>query len=105
MANLVVSGVCNLKCAYCFAGDYLCAPSDSRAPAFISLDDFEARLDFLDRSGITEIRLIGGEPTLHPRFPELIERARRRAKHILVFSHGLIPERALACLTAFSPAA
>jgi len=103
MANLVVAGACNLKCAYCFAGDHMRALKDSAAAAFIALEAFEARLDFLDRSGIDEIRLIGGEPTLHPHFPELIRRARRRGKHIVVFSHGLLSARALACLEALSP--
>lgn len=100
MANVVVSAVCNLRCAYCFAADHLRAWRAGAAPVFISRAAFEDRLDFLDRSGINEIRLIGGEPTLHPRFPELIERARRRGKHIVVFSHGLIPEAALAALEA-----
>lgn len=104
MANLVVASVCNLKCAYCFAGDHMQALKDSAAPAFISLETFEARLDFLDRSGIDEIRLIGGEPTLHPHFPEMVRRARRRGKHIVIFSHGLLSEKTLACLAALSPA-
>jgi molybdenum cofactor biosynthesis enzyme MoaA len=81
MANLVVADACNLKCAYCFARDHMQASKDNAAPAFISLATFEARLDFLDRSGIGEIRLIGGEPTLHPQFPEMIRRARRGEAH------------------------
>ncbi len=63
---------------------------------FLPVEEFDRRLAFLDRSGIGEVRLIGGEPTLHPRFPELIRRAQGR--RIVVFTNGLIPERALACL-------
>ncbi|MEO8355191.1 MAG: radical SAM protein [Chloroflexota bacterium] len=92
MANLVVTDVCNMKCSFCFAHDYL------RKSSFISLEAFEQRLDFIERSDINEIRLIGGEPSLHPRFPELIALAQQRGKHIVVFSHGLLSERALACL-------
>lgn len=92
VANLVVTDTCNMKCSFCFAHDYL---GKSR---FISLETFEQRLDFICRSDIEEIRLIGGEPTLHPRFPELIAMAQRRGKHIVVFSHGLLSERALSCL-------
>lgn len=94
MANLVVTSVCNLHCSYCFAREYL----ESAPNTFISLPAFEARLDFLDRSGINEVRLMGGEPTLHPQFPQLIERAQRGGRVVVVFSHGLIPERALQCL-------
>jgi hypothetical protein len=96
MANLMLTTVCNLHCPFCFAADQL-----SRTPdpgRFLSVAAFESRLDFLDRSGIGQVRLIGGEPTLHPCFPELVERARARGKHLLVFSHGLIPERSLRCL-------
>jgi hypothetical protein len=89
-----------MRCAYCFAEDHMQTAIGDHAQTFITLDTFEARLDALDRSGIDEIRLIGGEPTLHPQFPALIERARRRGKHLVVFTHGLISERALAVLEA-----
>ncbi len=100
MANIVVSSVCNLKCPFCFAGQFLDAARLEAGSVFISVEAFEERLEFLDRSGINEIRLIGGEPTLHPHFPELIARARQRSQHIVVFSHGLMPERAVASLEA-----
>jgi hypothetical protein len=64
------------------------------------LEDYDARLDFLDRSGIDQARLLGGEPTLHPHFPDLVARARARDKHIVVFTNGLMPEAALASLEA-----
>lgn len=96
MANIEVASICNLSCSFCFAKKHL---EDSRAkPAdssYITLDDFEKRLDFLDKSMIEQVRLIGGEPTLHPKFPELIHMARSRNKQIVIFSHGLIPKRAL----------
>jgi hypothetical protein len=100
VANLLISGVCNLRCPYCFAGHHLAEYRRRADSPFIALDVFEDRLDFLDRSGINEIRLIGGEPTLHPQFPEIIRRAAQRGKHIVVFSHGLMPERAAASLEA-----
>ena len=98
MANLVISNVCNLHCAFCFAEDYLRAAQP--ASAFISPSAFEARLDFLERSGVEAVRLIGGEPTLHPQFADLLERAQRRGKHVLVFTHGLLAEAALRALEA-----
>ncbi len=98
MANIIVAGLCNLHCTYCFASDYLQAVSAHSGTQFISLEAFEARLDFIDRSGITDIRLIGGEPTLHPQFAELVRRAQLRRKHLVVFSHGLLSEQALSIL-------
>ena len=98
MANLVVSNVCDMNCAFCFARDHLGSSHTDSGSRFISLDVFEEHLDFIERSGINEIRLIGGEPTLHPRFSELIRAARKRDRHIVVFTHGLLSESALACL-------
>jgi MoaA/NifB/PqqE/SkfB family radical SAM enzyme len=62
------------------------------------LDEFEEQLAFLDRSEINDVRLLGGEPTLHPEFPKLIELAKEKEKHITVFSNGFIPESALTSL-------
>jgi len=98
MANLTVSEVCNMACPFCFAGYHTPAARASADSAFLSLDDFERRLDFLDRSNINDVRLMGGEPTLHPQFVELVQRTRQRHKKVVVFTNGVMPETALRCL-------
>jgi MoaA/NifB/PqqE/SkfB family radical SAM enzyme len=103
LANLVITEVCNLSCPYCFASDHMAHAKANASRLFISIKDFEEHLDYLDRSGIDQIRLIGGEPTLHPQFPELIQRAMSRNKQIVIFSHGLMPEQALSSLTVIPP--
>ena len=103
MANLVVSSVCNLECAHCFARPSLQPRASRNRQAFVSLEAFERYLDYLDRSRISEARLLGGEPSLHPAFSELIRRARQRNKHIVVFTHGLLSEQALASLESLTP--
>jgi len=100
MANLTISNICNLHCPYCFASTHMADNWEGPGPAFIALETFERHLDFLDRSGIEQVRLIGGEPTLHPEFPVLVQRIRQRGKNVAVFSHGLMPERSLACLAS-----
>lgn len=100
MANLAISTVCNLNCPYCFTQDHL---DDAVAGnGFVDIESFETWLDFLDGSQIDEARLLGGEPTLHPQFAELVALSRARDKHITVFTNGLIPERALVCLEGLS---
>ncbi len=101
MANLAISTVCNQSCAYCFTSDYL--GDLGTGQRFLDVSDFEARLDFLERSGIDQVRLLGGEPTLHPQFPELIARIRARNKKVVVFSNGLMPDKALVCLEELPP--
>jgi radical SAM protein with 4Fe4S-binding SPASM domain len=66
----------------------------------LPLSDLQERLDFLNRSGIDEVRFLGGEPTLHPDFSELVERALAAVSELTVFSNGLMPERSLASLSS-----
>ena len=103
MANLEVVSICNLDCPYCFAQKYMDDSVKQAKDKFISIADYQLHLDFLDRSNIDQVRLIGGEPTLHPDFPLLIRLAEERNKKIAVFSNGLIPPRALQSLLSINP--
>lgn len=110
MTNLVVSAVCNQNCAYCFTVDHLSRDRDGGPGGgphgdrcFLPLDRLQERLDFLARSGMERVRLVGGEPTLHPQFAELIAEVRKTGKAVTIFSNGLMPESALACLEALDP--
>jgi hypothetical protein len=96
MANISLTATCNRACAFCFAEDAMAA--HGRDAKLMSSERFEAALDFIVRSNIHEARLLGGEPTLHPEFEDLIARVRTRGLRLLVFSGGLIPERSLRAL-------
>jgi MoaA/NifB/PqqE/SkfB family radical SAM enzyme len=102
MANLAISAVCNQSCAYCFTVDHLeprgKQPASETRQSFMPKADLRERLDFLTRSGIDEVRFLGGEPTLHPDFVELVECAMAVAREITIFSNGLMPAKAVACL-------
>jgi uncharacterized Fe-S cluster-containing radical SAM superfamily protein len=104
VANLVISTICNQNCVYCFTTDHREQNRAGSLPvadqSFLQLDHFEERLSFLARSNVDEVRLLGGEPTLHPQFVELVERARVAGKEVKVFTNGLMPQSALACLEA-----
>ena len=92
---------CTLHCDYCFASSFL--RSESTGNSDVSFDIFEAYIDFLDRSGLPEARLLGGEPTLHKEFAGFVSYACRRGKKVLVFSNGLIPKPALRALVEIPP--
>lgn len=98
MANLIISNVCDAACDYCFAASHMTAMRAPSAPAFMTSREFTQALDYLDRSGIDEARLLGGEPTLHPDFPTFVEAAARRGKRLVIFTHGLMPKTALQSL-------
>ncbi len=60
---------CDFRCRYCMPEDMQFFPSSDNMSLEESLDMVEA----LVKMGIDEIRLTGGEPTLHPRLLELVE--------------------------------
>lgn len=93
MTNLSITGRCNRLCDYCFAREPLAA--DRLGASDMSLEVFEQALDFLIRSGIREARLLGGEPTLHPAFLQLMDRVLERGLRLLVFTGGLISAKVL----------
>ncbi len=58
-------------------------------------ETYEASLDFLERSGFPEARLLGGEPTEHPLFFDYVNLALERGFRVLVFSGGVVSREAL----------
>jgi len=110
VANLAITTICNQHCAYCFTVDHLGddlrsngGSGEQAGAQFLSMDDFASRLDFLHRSGIKQVRLLGGEPTLHPQFSDLVELVRMKGMQVVVFTNGLVPESALECLASLPP--
>ena len=99
MANIALTTACNRDCVYCFAG-----AQRRSGVSQMSIETFEKALDFLERSGIDEARLLGGEPTLHPEFPRFAEMALERGLRVRVFSNGLMPEPALRWLESHDAA-
>lgn len=96
MANLSITTVCDRTCGYCFA-----RAAFDRLPVaacHMSPDVFERALGLLERSGIDQARFLGGEPTLHPDFARLVDRALGRGLRVLIFSHGSMPEPVLTYL-------
>lgn len=94
MANLSITLKCNRSCAYCFAQGLAGNGGD------MSLSLYHELLDWLERSGRDQVRLLGGEPTLHPKFPRMVEDALQRNFKVLVFSNGIMSGEALDALTS-----
>ena len=96
MANISITRRCRRHCSYCFAKHELSRRSATDMP----LEIYEAALGFLQRSGFAEARLLGGEPTEHPRFCEYVARALEMGLRVVVFSGGLVPQPVLEFLAA-----
>jgi MoaA/NifB/PqqE/SkfB family radical SAM enzyme len=96
MANLSITNACNKRCVYCFAND----TRDEFGKTYLDQATYEKALDYLERSGIRQARLLGGEPTLHPQFISFIETALNRNFDIMLFSNGLISKTVLEYLVS-----
>ncbi len=98
MANIMLNTVCNLGCPYCFARSLVHPDSEENRehPDNITLEDFQKALNFAvhDRKD-ARIGIIGGEPTLHPDFREIMKTMffDDRVTKITVFTNGLEIDR------------
>ena len=72
MPNIALTTYCNLHCPYCFA-DTMINTEDIKN---INLEKFKFICDWVLKDKPKEakghIGLIGGEPTLHPQFKEIL---------------------------------
>ena len=90
MANASITRSCNRACAYCFAREAL-----QCGPTHMTRDTFRTLLTYLQESKRDEIRLLGGEPTMHPQFCDFVRLALQAHLRVVVFSNGLIPQNQL----------
>jgi MoaA/NifB/PqqE/SkfB family radical SAM enzyme len=64
----------------------------------MSVVNFKRLVKILKENSIHTLRLMGGEPTLHTKFKEIIKIGVKDFKNILVFTNGLIPDENLPTL-------
>lgn len=88
MANVLLTTRCNLSCPYCFAQEKLSGGHGQ----VMSMDDVRTVIDFLKRSDHPVFRAMGGEPTLHPHFPEIVQLALREQMRVDLLSNATWPE-------------
>lgn len=87
LAVLEITDACNLRCKVCFA------ESGPERQTFRSMEEIERMLDGVVacEGELDVLQISGGEPTLHPRFFEILEAARKRPiKHLMVNTNGLV---------------
>ena len=80
---------CNLKCPYCFAEE--CRDTLAKQQSEnISISNFLRAVNFVTKTD-RHIGLIGGEPTIHPEFSEILEIAcsHEKINSITLFTNGI----------------
>lgn len=87
MANILLTYRCNLRCPYCFANEFV-----GKENTDITIENLLKVVSFITRTGPANIGLIGGEPTLHPGFPVIMELliANPMVRGIRVSTNGLL---------------
>src|SRR5436190_22270030 len=66
----VTGTLCNLTCTHCFIS---CSPSNDSF-GFLEFDKVVAALEDSKRLGVKEFYFTGGEPFMHPRMLDILER-------------------------------
>ena len=94
--NIILNSYCNLKCNYCFADEYM--EETVKTPGK-SMDFEFFTEDVLPRVKTASlINFMGGEPTLHPRFNDILSSALDNMQpfsFLGIFTNGLMPDKAL----------
>jgi MoaA/NifB/PqqE/SkfB family radical SAM enzyme len=81
--DVYVTSRCNRRCTYCFL------PSDFFASGFqMSVDAFSGIVGWCQRHGVRELTFLGGEPSLHPSFPDMVILARDGGLDVRVVTNG-----------------
>jgi organic radical activating enzyme len=92
VSNIVLTHNCNKKCSYCFA-------AHTRANDEMTLEKLEEILNIKGNDEI--VQLLGGEPTLHSKFKQVLELCAKKTKHITLISNFLFSENILNTLVDF----
>lgn len=90
MANVAVDTYCNLRCPYCFADDMI-----EQQHKNIDMDTFRWILQWIARTPmINHVGIIGGEPTLHPQFREILKEVNTFCRELrgsaTLFTNGIM---------------
>jgi len=91
MPNIVLTSLCNRSCEYCFAME----ASKENENRYI---DFQEIVNIADKICATPnkfVGLLGGEPTLHPQFCEILMYMIERGIFVSVFTNGICSDSVL----------
>jgi sulfatase maturation enzyme AslB (radical SAM superfamily) len=117
MGNLLITARCNRRCSFCFARRRIAEMIQEKEKGLnMTREDIRTAMDFMERTEERSLRLLGGEPTLHPEFVEIVNEGLRRNFHIHLFTNAImtkeiadfvagVPKERLSILCNISPQA
>ena len=87
--NIVFTNFCNRNCPYCFAKGKLDLARNLK-DSYINFKNLKIVINFLKKSKQTHVGIIGGEPTLHPKFKEAVMMILDEEFYITIYSNGIM---------------
>jgi MoaA/NifB/PqqE/SkfB family radical SAM enzyme len=82
---------CNLECPACFI-------KADRNGTHVPFEAIQRLASFMASQGVMEVRLTGGEPTLHPQFLDILHTFQEAGVYVSIASNGVICPRILDAL-------
>lgn len=87
--KFIITNACNLKCSYCFASNITCEQHQ-----FATEQCVDDMIQLANRSHET-IRIVGGEPTVHPDFLKIFEKIStynclEHKEPTMIFTNGIL---------------
>lgn len=78
-----ITRTCNLRCIHCYADSHA-----EKYPGELSWEQCCDVIDDLAEYGASALLLSGGEPLLHPRLPDILERATGKGLKVTISTNG-----------------
>ena len=85
---LEITNKCNEKCGFCYSVSYDATKSKARIPKQLKGSEWVKGLEQIAKSGSVAVDFSGGEPTLHPDFPEIVKRAYELGLYTILSTNG-----------------
>ncbi len=96
MLRVCITYRCNLTCKYCYAKGL-----ENDFPDEMKLSDFQLLVAWAKQRHWTAIRLLGGEPTIHPQFAKMLAICYQNRMSVNFSTNNLFPEQILPNLNRF----
>lgn len=93
MPNILLTQRCVRSCPYCFAKKHM---EGSVQDECLKWEDLIYLADLQEIGGYREMRFLGGEPTLHPHFPDFVAYSLKRNFRVVTFTSGIMSDKILA---------
>jgi len=88
--NILITNFCNQNCPFCFASSEM---SNKTIKKEMTLQDFNITLKKMKKNPkIKVVKLLGGEPTLHSKFKEIVNLSLKSFSHVQIFTNGIFSD-------------